>query len=169
LARQAETNKYCLRQVADLKSKYPGSKTSWKRGIVRWIGDITPAPLCDTYTVQITWKGWSARPVVRVLRPQLQLAEGKTALPHIYPGDELCLHYPGEWTRDMSIAETIIPWASEWLYFYELWALTGEWQGGGHEPGTDDAKGGPESTDTGSPRSGRPGSEFSPTGRGLRR
>jgi hypothetical protein len=40
----------------------------------------------------------------------------------------------------MSIAETIIPWTSEWLYFYELWVFTGEWHGGGHAPGSDEDK-----------------------------
>ena len=34
----------------------------------------------------------------------------------------------------MNIAETIIPWASEWLLHYEIWLATGEWQGGGIHP-----------------------------------
>jgi len=34
----------------------------------------------------------------------------------------------------MAIADTIIAWASEWLFFYELWLATGEWHGGGHDP-----------------------------------
>ena len=46
----------------------------------------------------------------------------------------LCLHFPGEWDPRMLISETIIPWASEWLYFHELWLATGEWHGGGHNP-----------------------------------
>jgi hypothetical protein len=137
MASPAEDNKYCLQQVSDLRRKYPGSKSSWKRGTITWTGEIKPGPICDSYTVRISWRGRSARPVVQVIRPTLQLAEGRLSLPHIFPGDGLCLHYPGEWTRDMSIARTIIPWTSEWLFFYELWLLTGEWQGGGHEPGSD--------------------------------
>ncbi len=35
-------------------------------------------------------------------------------------------HYP--------ISRTIIPWAIEWLYYYEIWCVTGEWQGGGAHP-----------------------------------
>jgi hypothetical protein len=31
----------------------------------------------------------------------------------------------------MPLAMTVIPWISEWLYFYELWLVTGEWLGGG--------------------------------------
>lgn len=32
------------------------------------------------------------------------------------------------------LADTIIPWTVEWLYFYELWLATGEWLGGGEHP-----------------------------------
>ncbi|MDT0651422.1 hypothetical protein [Autumnicola edwardsiae] len=31
----------------------------------------------------------------------------------------------------MFIADTIIPWSSEWLYHYEIWAGTGKWQAKG--------------------------------------
>ena len=29
------------------------------------------------------------------------------------------------------IADTIIPWTSEWLLHYEIWVATGIWHGGG--------------------------------------
>ena len=35
----------------------------------------------------------------------------------------------------MWIADTILPWTSLWLYFYELWHATGQWLGGGEHPG----------------------------------
>jgi hypothetical protein len=31
----------------------------------------------------------------------------------------------------MKLSETIIPWLSLWLTFYEMWRVTGEWDGGG--------------------------------------
>ncbi|MGH8092034.1 MAG: hypothetical protein ACREIF_00990 [Chthoniobacterales bacterium] len=36
----------------------------------------------------------------------------------------------------MRLADTIVPWTSRWLYFYEIWLATGEWMGGGipHDP-----------------------------------
>ena len=34
----------------------------------------------------------------------------------------------------MLIANTTLPWTAEWLFFYELWLVTGEWDGGGHWP-----------------------------------
>jgi hypothetical protein len=56
-------------------------------------------------------------------------------LPHVYSSDTqyLCLHYPREkkWTESQNIAVTIIPWAAEWLFHYEIWVITGTWNGGG--------------------------------------
>jgi hypothetical protein len=54
----------------------------------------------------------------------------------MYDQERLCLYRPHrrEWTPAMMIANTIIPWISEWLYFYELWLVTGEWLGGGEHP-----------------------------------
>ena len=48
------------------------------------------------------------RPVVRVLSPRLAVRGGEP-LPHVFPGDELCLYYPGKWSPDMAIADAIIP------------------------------------------------------------
>ena len=41
---------------------------------------------------------------------------------------------PYEFNYSLRIIDTIIPWTQEWLYFYEIWLLTGEWRGGGHTP-----------------------------------
>jgi hypothetical protein len=43
----------------------------------------------------------------------------------------------GEWRSDLHVATTIVPWLSEWLYFYEAWRVTGEWFGGGEHPRAD--------------------------------
>lgn len=32
----------------------------------------------------------------------------------------------------MVIANTIVHWAVEWMYYYEIWVSTGKWMGGGH-------------------------------------
>jgi hypothetical protein len=41
----------------------------------------------------------------------------------------LCLFDPDgqEWSEADLVAETTIAWASEWLLYYELWHVTGEW------------------------------------------
>lgn len=60
-------------------------------------------------------------------------------IPHTYSINkkknrvELCLFYPrkNEWKSSDLIADTIIPWISEWLFYYEIWLITGTWEGGG--------------------------------------
>jgi len=51
----------------------------------------------------------------------------------MFDQDRLCLYYHYEYdvTR-MLLADTVIPWASEWLLHYEIWLATGTWHGGGH-------------------------------------
>jgi hypothetical protein len=65
----------------------------------------------------------------------LKLAEGKTRLPHVYNGQmDICVHHPEEWTPSCLIADTIMPWISQWLRFYEVWQQTGSWEGEGTHP-----------------------------------
>jgi hypothetical protein len=63
--------------------------------------------------------------------------EGRTEYP------SLCLFDPAErgWDSSRAIAATTIPWAADWLRFYEAWQATGVWTGGGRDhfiPGPDD-------------------------------
>jgi hypothetical protein len=50
---------------------------------------------------------------------------------HMYRNGSLCLYYPKDhsFTTKSMIYETIIPWTSEWLIFYELYKRKGEWLG----------------------------------------
>ncbi len=71
------------------------------------------------------------RPNVRVVEPRIFLPKRRSDV-HVYGSDDtLCLYYPGEWKGTELIAETIIPWTSEWLLYYEVWSVTGKWHGGG--------------------------------------
>lgn len=49
---------------------------------------------------------------------------------------QMCLYYPknNEWDSSRLITKTIIPWISEWLFYYELWLGSDEWYGGGIHP-----------------------------------
>lgn len=100
-----------------------------------WIGDVRPTPLSRSYTIKIEYEYLSA-PRVTVLGPKLKLAEGAKRLPHIYNSGDLCLYTPakGEWHSGLSIASTIVPWISEWLYYYEIWLITGDWMGDDKDP-----------------------------------
>lgn len=100
----------------------------------RWTGALRPTPLSDTYTVEIEYH-LPTRPEVRVLDPVLQARSDQPKIPHTFTENKLCLHTPGQWTSQMIIARTIVPWTSTWLYFYEVWRVTGEWVGGGVHPG----------------------------------
>lgn len=116
-----------------LRRDFPGSRVEVGPGYVRWVGELQPTPLSERYRVQIECRG-ERRPVVTVLSPPLILPEGKDRFEHVFPGDHPCVHYPHDWTPEMLIANTILPWVSEWLLNYELWHTTKKWLGGGHEP-----------------------------------
>ena len=121
-------------QVYGLRSIYPDSQCKQNRNQLEWIGKLVPTPLSGAYIVNVLYKqGFNPRTYVR--EPQLAVLP-KKKLPHVYSQAEqrLCLYYPSsrsQWNETMSIAKTIVPWASEWLLFYELWLATGEWLGGG--------------------------------------
>lgn len=97
------------------------------------IATLQPTELSRTYTVQVRYQ-YGLWPATRVRDPILQPRPGASGLPHVYTGDELCLYLPGEWNPAMSIGHTILPWASEWLFHYEMWLATGKWAGGGRHP-----------------------------------
>jgi hypothetical protein len=134
MATTKAANGRLFRQAVNLRSKYPKSRLAWGRGQpLRWVGAVQPTPISETYTVEISWDGRRSRPTVRVLKPKLKELPGQQ-LPHVFADGSLCLHFNGEWSSEMLISETTIPWASEWLCYYELWLATGEWTGGGHTP-----------------------------------
>jgi hypothetical protein len=116
-----------------LKKLYPqGRLISSHPGLI-WECEFRPNPLSQPYKIRLVYRNNE--------KPQIYVTSGKlgrgklSKLPHVYSSDEqsLCLHYPSEksWTPAINIADTIIPWAAEWLYHYEIWLVTGEWNGGG--------------------------------------
>lgn len=127
-------------QQAALKRQFPDSFSRIKRGELVWRGRLTPTPVSAMYTVQIEYR-LSKNPDVTVCEPQLQDRDGERP-PHLYrrcprnPRDRLCLYLPSanEWHGGMLLADTVVPWASEWLLYYEIWLATGEWCGGGIHP-----------------------------------
>ena len=121
-------------QLHHLKRLFPQSYVHIQRNCLVWQGDLMPTVLSQAYTVRLSYK-LAKSPQVNVLKPELTIPEGKRP-PHTYSGKRLCLYYPGigDWRGDMLLAETIVPWISEWLYYYEIWLVTGEWYGGGIHP-----------------------------------
>ncbi len=89
-----------------------------------WVGELQPDPNFPIYTVKVQYDPYS--PKVFVLEPEVL----KNA-PHRYSDKSLCLYHPNDksYKPDMLIADTIIPWTCEWLYFYTVWLEEGVWWG----------------------------------------
>jgi hypothetical protein len=121
------------RQLVALKSAIPGSSGRISRGQLECTVPIRPTPASRTYRARIRYKHQDS-PHVHIVEPTLALHPESGHLPHVYPGNELCLFYPGEWDQRMFLANTILPWTSEWLLHYEIWLTTGQWTGGGLHP-----------------------------------
>jgi hypothetical protein len=114
---------------------YPHFRCWVKGAALCAVGAIRPTARSVAYKVRIAYRVGKP-PDVYVLSPELEPHEPGGRLPHVYPGDRLCLYLPGadEWTAEMSLAHTIVPWIAEWLFFYETWRVLGVWLGGGVEP-----------------------------------
>jgi hypothetical protein len=139
-------------QHAAIQSDFPEFRLLGGTG---WIGiwDGPVRPISKTYRIRIVFfrrrffDGWTLdNPYVAVLvvDPVIgaEAIKEERLLPHIYGNDQrpeyprLCLYDPKEmtWTPEQLIATTIIPWASQWLFFYEYWQITGEFRGPGRHP-----------------------------------
>jgi len=112
-------------QALDLRLRFPNGKVRLAAAQLVWTGTIEPTPLSREYRVQVTCRT-DRVPQVRVL----DALEGRPgeSLPHVYRDGTLCLHLPGEWAPDMFIVDSTLAWTAEWLFNYEVWRATGEWQ-----------------------------------------
>jgi hypothetical protein len=123
-----------LRAMAEQWPDFNGRKL--QNGTLMWIGPLRPK--AQLYAVSIIWKpGAMFLPHVMVNDPPLQPRPGGTfaEIPHLIFFEEapeksgLCLFDPDgrECSASDLIATTTVPWTAEWLAYYELWHLTGEW------------------------------------------
>jgi hypothetical protein len=126
------------RQLVALTGVIPSTQGRVRNGELDCTIRLQPSPGSRTYTVRLVYRH-GRRPRVTVTDPPLARHPGAQTLPHVYPGDELCLYYPGQWKHNMLLANTILPWTTEWLIHYELWLITGRWAGGGHTHTTNEA------------------------------
>ena len=132
-------------QKLAIRRKYSNSVSDCRieKGTLRCVLSIRPTDDSREYDISLEYK-MRTSPGVYLINQGL-MNNKKDALPHCYkcnylsPNEEhikLCLFYPGreEWNGFMFLSDTIIPWAVEWLYYYEQWRMTGEWYGGGEHP-----------------------------------
>jgi hypothetical protein len=139
-------------QIRRMRQRFPAFEICFNGGwLVAWVGPLRP--FAKTYKVKVVLtlkdqldeiKIVAPMPQVWLVEPRLITSTAKApgvVVPHIYPNSrdpfnsELCLFDPAakEWSRDMAIAETTIPWTIDWLASYEGWHATGEWTGGGRD------------------------------------
>lgn len=131
-------------QLAAMRLRWPRFDCSVAGGMLTCVGSVQPRPISNVYTAQITYRV-GRYPRTTILRPPLRRRRPDQRVAHTYTDAELCLFTGanGDWTPDMLIANTIVPWIHEWILFYESWLLTGEWRGGGVIPGEYERGGGP--------------------------
>jgi len=141
-------------QVSRMRSRFPNlrytERCSWWG---RWAGPVRPLHCIHTIQIQYLRRYWLGEleiingylPEVVLVDPPLTLEHPRTGepVPHVYWRNEkpelstLCLYDPAasQWCPDDAIADTIVPWACEWLACYEGWLATAEWAGSGRHPG----------------------------------
>lgn len=119
-----------LEQAADMQRNRPDFVQRLSAAGMSWTGPITPTPLSVTYTIEIIYRR-RYYPQVWVRQPELPVKKEDYRFVHIYAEGCLCLHAEEEWRPWMSISSTFVPWAAEWLVYFELWMATGVWHGGG--------------------------------------
>jgi len=126
---------------AELKAlRWPESTLEFVQGReLRFRFKVAPTPMARVYQCLLRVFP-SDFPELMVMNPDpKELAVGRT-LPHIYPheglGTKLCLWLPRthEWVHQMRFSETYLPWAAEWLDYFEEWLVTDVWSGGGEHP-----------------------------------
>jgi hypothetical protein len=112
-------------QHLHIRHRFPGFSYQWASGEGIWRGELQPREMSAVYMLEIRYRLGKV-PLVRVLSPPLARKP-----PHVYSDGTLCLYWPKEWgwRGTYLIAETILPWAALWLYYYELWLDTGKWLG----------------------------------------
>ena len=140
-------------QIARMRDRFPDLRHTEHCGWwTTWTGPLMPLHAIYTVKVQYVRRYWVGEleiingytPEVTLVDPVLKLAHPVTGdpIPHVYWRNDrperstLCLYDPAasQWSPDHFIADTIVPWACDWLACYEGWLATGEWTGGGRHP-----------------------------------
>jgi hypothetical protein len=124
-----------------LDQTFAGAVCRIRKHELTWEGSLRPSAVSQVYRIRLVYK-LANYPDVFLLEPDPLALANKgipdRPLPHNYGGNplRLCLFLPGsgEWKATDALATTIIPWAVEWLWFFEDWVFTNVWSGGGIHP-----------------------------------
>jgi hypothetical protein len=133
--RRSKAGASLAQQALALDARFPGGTATFNRSRLLWAASLSPTADSRIYTVTISYR-LGAHPEVRVTDPPLDTRLGES-LPHIFRGGSLCLYREEDWSPRILLADSVVPWAAEWLLYYEIWLATGEWEGGGEWPPVD--------------------------------
>ena len=101
----------------------------------------TPSPLGRDYDIKIEFRQ-AGRPKIFVDGPDLHVLARDRRIPHLYQQKppRLCLYLPRtyEWQSWMRLDQTVVPWTTLWLFYFEEWLASDDWKGGGRHPEVDD-------------------------------
>lgn len=125
LPKPAHISKY-LKERTAIEENYDFLNCSITSNGLVCEGSFSSPQLTMDYEVKIEFNLPNG-PKVFVLNPKIKFNENL----HMYCDNSLCLYYPDDnsFTINSMLFDTIIPWTSEWLIFYELHKLTGKWLG----------------------------------------
>lgn len=128
-------DKTVVEQMVSIKRKFANFDVSLGVNSLCATGELQPTSRSNIYTVRINYH-FKKSPEIYILKPQLVKNFKGDSIPHVYPNNRLCLFQPKykEFKYVDFISDTIIPWTSLWLYYYEIWHATGDWLGGGEHP-----------------------------------
>lgn len=127
-------NKNLAEQAMAFRSLYPDFKVFNSGFELKVEGWVRPTPRSVSYTF-VLFYSIGERPTINIVEPVLELNNKHQKLPHVFPGDNLCLYYSSsEFNGSKLLANSVVQWITLWIYYYELWVVKGEWLGGGVHP-----------------------------------
>ena len=91
-------------------------------------GVLQPTSFSPKYTIEINYK-FGKYPIVKIIEPEII-----EFTPHTFSKNKICTFYPSteNWSSTQYLSETLIPWICDWINYYELYLVTGEWHGEPH-------------------------------------
>jgi hypothetical protein len=122
-------------QLAALKAKIPGCDLYLNKNYLRARGKIQPTPRSIWYSYEIKYR-FRENITIFIKDPPIKTEFNGKKAEHLYKDGSLCLFFPKakEFDSKKLIVDYIVPWIALWLFFYEIWLVTGDWKGGGIHP-----------------------------------
>jgi len=123
---QSKKYAFLYHQKLLIEQTFSYLKCDIKNNVLVCIGWLQPQDCKDRYKVKIEYVvGYE--PKTTILKPFILPSKHI----HMYKDHSVCLHYPPDmrWNEKIKICEYTIPWVSEWIIFYEIYQITGKWEG----------------------------------------